>query len=154
MTKIFKPVEKETVSVFLAGSIEMNKAVRWQDRVQNELSGYNINIYNPRREDWNSDWKQSISEPAFVEQVAWEVRHIEKADIVYFYIDPNTMSPITLWELGLMMKHAHKIIVCCPEGYWRKGNIDVYSKIFGYALVDNFEVSMDLLKQKVERLVY
>ena len=38
----------------------------------------------------------------------------------------DSKSPITLLELGL-----HKddnIIVCCPEGFYRKGNVDIVCK--------------------------
>ena len=35
-------------------------------------------------------------------------------------------APITLLELGLFARSG-KLIVCCPDGYWRKGNIEVVS---------------------------
>jgi hypothetical protein len=43
--------------------------------------------------------------------------------VICVYFDPKGQSPITLLELGLF--HDKDIIVCCPEGFWRKGNVDV-----------------------------
>lgn len=113
--------------VFLAGSIDMGSAVHWQSRVVEALTGLDVLVYNPRRDDWDSSWEQSITNPKFYEQVDWEMSKLMAADVVVFYFDPNGPAPITLLELGL---HAHlngdqKIMVCCPEGYWRKGNVDM-----------------------------
>ena len=68
-----KPLESKPVSVFLAGSIEMGKATRWQDAVVEKLSGYDVDIYNPRRDDWDSSWTQENINEHFRKQVEWEV---------------------------------------------------------------------------------
>ena len=46
------------------------------------------------------------------------------------YFDPNTKSPVSLLELGLYA-HTGKLRVCCPDGFWRKGNVDVICARFG-----------------------
>jgi hypothetical protein len=111
-------------TVFLAGSIEMGTAEDWQAKVERELEGFII--LNPRRDDWDSSWEQSIDNKQFYDQVSWELEALETADIILFYFSPGTMSPITLLELGIFSKMSpDKIVVCCPEGYWRKGNVDI-----------------------------
>ncbi|MGH7253909.1 MAG: nucleoside 2-deoxyribosyltransferase domain-containing protein, partial [Nitrospiraceae bacterium] len=95
----------------------------WQDRLSVALAGYPGTILNPRRDDWDSSWIQSADNPKFREQVEWELDGLEQADIIAVYFDPETKSPITLFELGLFL--GNKIIVLCPEGFWRKGNIDL-----------------------------
>ena len=112
--------------VFLAGSIEMGVAENWQEKVCRLLEGSHWTVLNPRRDDWDSTWEQKISNPQFNEQVNWELQGIEEAEHVILYFDPNTKSPITLLELGYIAGSApEKLIVVCPEGYWRKGNVDV-----------------------------
>ena len=111
-------------SIFLAGSIEMGKAENWQQRVERELSKCDGVIFNPRREDWDSSWVQSIDNSQFREQVEWELDALEEADVIAMYFDPTTKSPISLLELGLFAR-TKKLIVCCPEGFWRKGNVDI-----------------------------
>ncbi len=116
-------------SIFLAGSIEMGAAENWQDRVARELASTDWILLNPRRDDWDSSWKQSIENKQFREQVEWELNAMEHANHILMYFDPATKSPISLLELGLWTHpsetKASKLIVVCPEGFWRKGNVDV-----------------------------
>lgn len=56
---------QDGLSVFLAGSIEMGSAENWQARVERELADYDVLIFNPRRDDWDSSWVQSINNPRF-----------------------------------------------------------------------------------------
>ncbi len=112
-------------SVFLAGSIEMDIAEKWQDRVTYMLKDTEWTIFNPRRDSWNSDWKQEKENYEFYNQVNWELDGLEQAHKVILYFDPKTKSPISLLELGLFGTKPNKMIVVCPEGFWRKGNIDI-----------------------------
>ena len=111
----------------------MGKAENWQQRLGKELK--DITVLNPRRDDWDSSWIQSINNPQFREQVEWELEAQEKADIIAMYFDKSTKSPITLLELGLFAR-SKKMIVCCPDGFWRKGNVDIVCKRYGIKQVD------------------
>ena len=123
--------------IFLAGSIEMGSADNWQKRVTEKLSG-NVVILNPRRDDWDSSWEQSINNPQFKEQVEWELEAMEKAHIILLYFDPNTKSPISLLELGLFARTG-KLIVCCPNGFWRKGNVDIVCERYGIRQIPSLD---------------
>ncbi len=121
------PIMKASLmrSIFLAGSIEMGTAENWQDQIVRALEEVNnLVIYNPRRDDWDSSWEQSIDNEQFNEQVTWELKHLEKATVIPIYFSPGTKAPITLLEFGLFAR-SDKLIVCCPEGFWRKGNVDI-----------------------------
>ena len=131
-------------SVFLAGSIEMGKAEKWQDKVVKALAHRPITFFNPRRDDWDSSWKQEISNPQFNKQVSWELKALESADYIVVYFDPNTQSPITLLELGLHAKSG-KLIVCCPEGFWRKGNVDIVCKKYKVRQVQTLDEVITML---------
>jgi len=127
-----KPNEREPIGsrlfrVFLAGSIEQGKATRWHSSVVKALdeAKLNVAVYNPRRENWDPTWDQSPENPQFKAQVEWELSRIERSDIVFFYFEPGTISPITLLELGLCLGARRSVIVCCPDGFHRKGNVQV-----------------------------
>jgi hypothetical protein len=125
--------------IFLAGSIEMGSAENWQQEVINALSKSKLGdertiVLNPRRQNWDSSWEQSITNSNFREQVEWELSGIFNADLVIFYFDPNTQSPITLLELGHVNEKSEKVIVCCPDGYYRKGNVEVFCEYTGIKL--------------------
>ena len=117
-------------SVFLAGSIEMGQAENWQTKVEASLADCEVVIFNPRRDDWDSSWKQSIDDPQFREQVEWELDALERADVIVMYFDPGSKSPISLLELGLFARSG-KMVVCCPQGFWRKGNVDIVCAKYG-----------------------
>jgi len=139
-------------TIFLAGSIEMGKAEPWQDRVIEALSNEDVTILNPRRPDWDSSWKQSIDNTQFRGQVEWELGGLMMSDLSLFYFDPNTMSPITLFELGLQIGRgsAVKKVVCCPDGYWRKGNIDVSCTFFtGIDQVGTLEELIEYTREQI-----
>lgn len=154
--QILKPptklqTRKNKFSVFLAGSIEMGKAEDWQTKVTTSLDDYSVDItiFNPRRDDWDSSWKQTIHEKQFVEQVEWELNALETADIVIMYLDPNTQSPISLLEFGLFARSS-KMILYCPEGFWRKGNVDVTSRKYNVRQVKNFDNLIEAVKKRLD----
>lgn len=125
-------------TVFLAGSIEMGRAEDWQARLTASLTHLNGTIFNPRRPDWDPSWVQSKDNPQFRQQVEWELSHLGRVDLVALYLAPGTMSPISLMELGL---HVHRdIIVCCPPGFWRKGNVDITCERHGIPVYDDFDM--------------
>jgi hypothetical protein len=45
----------------------------------------------------------------FSQQVRWELNALDKADYIIMYLDPNTISPISLLELGLL-SHCRKMM--------------------------------------------
>lgn len=139
-------------SVFLAGSIEMGKAILWQDKLTNVLSDMDVTVLNPRRDDWNADWKQDPSFGPFREQVDWEMDHLEKADVIALYFQPGTMSPISLLELGLYAA-SKKIIVCCPDGFWRRGNVQIVCMRYGLEIVDTFEELATSVRAQLQKFI-
>lgn len=138
---------RNEVSIFLAGSIEMGKAKDWQQTMIDSLNTWDVTIFNPRREDWDSSWEQKITDQQFYEQVNWELDHIERSNVVVFYFDPDTKSPITLMELGAAAAlKPEQCIVCCPEGFWRKGNVDIVCERYGVKQVHDLDQLVSILK--------
>jgi len=101
----------------------MGTADDWQARLIGTLPA-GVVALNPRRLDWDASWRQSIDEPKFKEQVEWELDGLERADLIAMWFADGTKSPITLLELGLFARSG-KLVVGCPPGFWRRGNIEV-----------------------------
>jgi hypothetical protein len=143
-------------SIFLAGSIEMGKAVDWQTQVTTHVQNHfgsaarDYFIFNPRRDAWDSSWKQSIDNPQFNEQVTWELDALDRAQVILMYLDPATKAPVSMLELGLHAASG-KMIVCCPEGFWRRGNIEIVCKRFSIPLLTALNPSMDLVISRLDR---
>ncbi|MEZ4426243.1 MAG: nucleoside 2-deoxyribosyltransferase domain-containing protein [Nannocystaceae bacterium] len=118
------PLDAASRSVFLAGSIDMDNAPRWQDEVIAALADDDGLILNPRRADWDATWTQSADHAGFRGQVEWELEGLERVALIALYLPPGSSAPISLLELGLHARSG-RLIVCCPEGFWRKGNVDI-----------------------------
>ena len=154
--------EKNKVDIFLAGSIEQGKAENWQDRLikdieslqlpdnlqQNHSWRSSLSIYNPRRPDWDPNLPQDAINAKLKEQINWELDHLEKADIICLYLDPNTTSPISLLELGIHIRSG-KLVVCCPPGFYRKANVDLTCRKYGVEVSTNYKEFYQKLKEKI-----
>lgn len=131
-----KPPEriKRQKRLFLAGSIEQGTAELWQDVIAQELHGKDVVVVNPRRDDWNPDWVQSLDNEDFVIQLDWEISELDAASYVAFYFQAGTKSPISIGEFYYLLPRVAmglvNVAVCCPEGFWRKGNIDFMAERF------------------------
>jgi hypothetical protein len=121
-------------SLFLAGSIEMGLAEPWQAALEQSLADLPVVILNPRRDEWDASWEQSIDNPDFRQQVEWELEAQERASLIAMYFAPATKAPITLLELGLFARSG-KLLVCCPAGFWRRGNVEVVCARYDVPLV-------------------
>jgi len=129
-TPLAIPVDARVV--FLAGSIEMGAAEDWQTLLTAAL-GDHLVVLNPRRDEWDASWRQSIDEPKFREQVEWELDGLDRADVIAMWFAGGTKSPITLLELGLHARGG-KLIIGCPPEFWRRGNIEVVAARCGIQL--------------------
>ena len=142
------PNVKTNTKIFLGGSIEMGTAIDWQKDLIKRLRDEMITFINPRRDDWDSSWTQEITNPQFREQVEWELNGLDIADIIVMVFDPNTKSPISLLELGLHAS-SEKMVVICPEGFWRKGNVDIVCEKYNIKQVKDID---ELVKYIYEKL--
>ncbi|PAL20526.1 hypothetical protein CD928_18715 [Sphingopyxis sp. GW247-27LB] len=142
------PADHSRPRIFLGGSIDMGRAADWQAELVKSLGDLDVVFLNPRRPDWNPAWKPEAGEPEFRRQVEWELGALESADIVVMYFAPGSQSPISLLEMGLHARGG-KLILLCPEGFWRKGNVDITAEHYGVEQV----ATMDELAAAVRRRV-
>ncbi|KAF8187960.1 hypothetical protein K438DRAFT_2150028 [Mycena galopus ATCC 62051] len=150
--RVLKAPEHVTVSgksIFLAGSIEMGAVEDWQTALTAKLAHLPITILNPRRDTWDGSWVQDISNPTFKEQVDWELDSQDRADVFALFFHPDTKAPISLLELGLYASSG-KMIVCCPDGFYRRGNVQIFCERFGVELVDSTEQLAERVIKKLE----
>lgn len=137
-------------SVFLAGSIDMGSARDWQKQFVSEFEPFPGSILNPRRDDWDSSWKQEDSDPKFREQVEWELDFMASADYVFMFISSESKAPITLLEFGyLAHSFPSKLFVCVEEGFYRRGNIEVICRRQGIPLFKDFKTAVETFKIKI-----
>jgi hypothetical protein len=142
--------ESDKPKLFLAGSIEMGQAEHWQTHAVQKLADVDVLIFNPRRDAWDPSWEQTKDNPLFREQVEWELDGLAASDYVIMYFDPNTKSPISLLELGLFAS-ARKLLVVCPEGFWRRGNVDIVCERYGIPQFLTIDAALEHFMKAVKK---
>ncbi len=149
----------DRVEIFLAGSIDNGSASLWAARVESMLQASEdrgeippVLLFNPRREKWNSELEQTPDNPEFLAQVHWELDNLTDCEIPFFYFEPGSVSPITLQELGYcigMQATPFPPVVCCPDGFWRKGNVQIMCELHGIPVYDDLTSAIDALEMHI-----
>ena len=121
-------------SVFLAGTIDNGDSLNWQDKVIIELInlGIDCEIYNPRREHWNTNPTKEELE----KQIEWEQNHLDSANVIAMVLLDDSKSPISLLELGLYAKE-NKLIVFCTSKFYKFDNVRMTCKKYNIELVQD-----------------
>lgn len=124
--------------IFLAGSIDQGKAEEWQKTVVNDLKNLEANliVFNPRRDEWDSSWVDGDSR--LKNQIYWELKYLKESNIIFYYFDPKGQAPVTMLEFGKYIgDSSKKLIVVCPDGFWRKANVVQTALFYGHDKVFN-----------------
>ena len=152
---VHKPPTRSPItrpSVILYGSIEPDPAADWQTSLAASLSDLPIDIIDPRCDAWDSTWKEDVSDVRFKEQVEWEMDHAKVADVIAFYFKPGTLTPIALLELG-MYAGSGKVVVCCPERFYKRGNVEIVCQRYNIELVGELNGLKEAVRLKlIEKL--
>ncbi len=82
----------------------------------------------------------------------WELAGLDCADIIFLYLDPATRAPISLLELGLHMRSG-KLIVVCPPGYFRHGNVVVTCQRYGVPVYETLGAGITQLTERLDKFV-
>jgi hypothetical protein len=154
MAQVIKPPSplpgpSSTPMVFLAGSIEMDRAHPWQSDVEARWCHRDVIVLNPRRDSWDASWEQCFENPEFRAQVQWELDGLDRATLVLLYLDPGTRSPISLLELGLLASSG-RLLVACPEGFWRRGNVEVVCRRHEVPFFADLESLMGAVEERLD----
>ena len=105
--------------------------------VSNQLVKH-IAVLNPRRDDWSNEWNETKHHPLLIEQIQWELEHLRESNCIVMYFDKNTISPISLLELGLF-SNTSKMVVYCPDEYFRVENVVEVCKQYHVPVVSSLE---------------
>jgi len=109
-------------SLFLAGGI--SECRNWQLNLVTMLENENLVLINPRRKVFPED-NPNIE----YEQITWEYNHILKASAVSFWFPPETLCPITLYELGKCGQYKKPLFIGIDPKYARKKDVEIQIKL-------------------------
>ena len=136
----------EHPAIFLAGSVETGKTIKWQDYVAEKLQNFDVAILDPRRESGKFNWNASIKNKKFKEQLTWEFNALSKSNYIILNFSAESKSPVSLLELGLFARY-HKIFCCCAPKYWRHGNVEFVCDHFQIPLYHDLDEVLKEVKK-------
>jgi hypothetical protein len=148
-TPVTQPKYENPASIFLAGSIEMGAAIQWQEHLTKELRDLEATVCNPRRGQWSTSLNPGAMDDLFKHQVEWELAALEAVDVIVFFFDKNTLSPVTMLELGLWAQSG-KVVVCCHKDFWKSGNIHHVCKRYNVPYVMDYADFIPLVRKRLD----
>jgi hypothetical protein len=111
-------------SVFLAGGI--TGCPDWQATAFDALADLPVAVFNPRRKNF------PIHDPsASAEQIAWEHRHLQRADVALFWFPASgpVVQPIALYELGRYASLVLEVAVGADPAYVRRQDVEIQMQL-------------------------
>jgi hypothetical protein len=139
-------------TVFLAGTIDNGRAKDWQTGLHEILSKSFANealaILSPRRKKWDSNALQTIDNLMLKQQIEWELWHLKRADVIAMVFLEDSQSPISLLELGAFKDKC--MAVYCPQGFYRKANVDIFCAIHDISVISEWDEFIRILRLKIQ----
>lgn len=114
MNEIQAPQPIQPADLFLAGGIM--GAENWQPKAIQLLANVPGILLNPRRD---KDFATAMHQP----QVEWEHYALKASNSILFWFPPETLCPITLFELGVWSNSSKPIFVGTHPEYKRREDI-------------------------------
>lgn len=109
-------------TLFLAGGI--SSCPDWQSELTAMLESSNWTILNPRRTDFDAGDSRLTQA-----QIEWEFRHLRLASAIAFWFPPQTLCPITLYELGAWSMTDKPLFVGVDPNYQRRSDVKIQTKL-------------------------
>lgn len=137
---------EEERTLFIAGGITGTSD--WQQTCTEFLANAlpdDVVLLNPRRSDFD------ITDPSATDfQIRWEYQHIhDLSDAILFWFTPETMCPITLYELGKWSMTDLPLFVATDPKYARRADVVIQTSLIRPDVIvhDNIE---DMVNEIVE----
>lgn len=119
--EIYTPVEHRR-RLFLAGGI--TGCPDWQQEVLCRLEPFDIDIFNPRRKDFDIN-----DIDASRVQIEWEFNMLDRADAILFWFCKETVQPIVLFELGSHLRSSKQLFVGVHPLYPRAQDVTIQTRL-------------------------
>jgi hypothetical protein len=108
-------------TLFLGGGI--SGVGNWQAEMVRLLQDTELILINPRRTNFDVNNTKMT-----VEQIQWEYHHLNLSHARMFWFPPETLCPITLFELGRFSVQSNPLFVGCDPKYARSLDLEEQMK--------------------------
>lgn len=136
------PRDKEYI--FLAGSMVTEPEVNWRQTVVNNLQE-SYHFLDPTNPNHNS-----LGDVEMREHIKWEFNGLRIADYIILNFLPDSLSPISMVELGMYIA-TRKLIVVCPKEFYKWRYIDTLCKEYNTPIFNQLE---DVLNGGIDIIIF
>jgi hypothetical protein len=148
MTRVItapEPIGDLGFKVYLAGAIDMGKAINWQAYIIQSLSLYDgLVLLNPRRDKFTDD--------TLDEQITWELHAMDTANLILMWFPKEAKAPISFFETGLYMGSG-KLVLGAEHGFYRRRNLEMTSERYSVPLWSTLEETAEEVIKRYEAVV-
>lgn len=116
-------------SVFLSGTMGKIDGKPWRQSVIERYEGVDNkwSIIDPSVDDWdNKIGEQSLTNPKYVNQLAWERNMILNADVIFMAFTKDSVGIGSLLEFALVYMARDNIIMFIEDGYERQAPLTFF----------------------------
>jgi len=110
----------DKTSIFIAGGI--TGCQDWQRSVEQFLSDTDVVLFNPRRDEFSDSNLEQ-------EQVQWEHDYLMSCSAHMFFFPPDSMCPVTMFELGKVASLQKPLFVAIHPKFPRCRNVTIQLSI-------------------------
>ncbi|MDG1333826.1 MAG: nucleoside 2-deoxyribosyltransferase domain-containing protein [Crocinitomicaceae bacterium] len=135
---IFRPpndisqIPQDRASVFLAGSMATTRKNNWrQTATRTFQAAYHFfDPTNPRHNNLNDEEMRN--------HIKWELEAMKLSDIIILNFLPDSLSPISLVEIGMYIS-SNKLVVVCPKEFYKWRYIDTLCNEYNTPIFNQLE---------------
>ncbi len=129
--------------LFLAGSIDLELPGDWRKSVTEKLS-LKFNFFNPTTIN-----HKSLTEKEWETHIEWELKAMERSDVILMKFLEEAKSPISLVELGLNTLNK-KLVVVCPEKFYKRQYIASLCKYYSTPIFNDLESAVNYIEMNLD----
>ena len=135
------PQDKECI--FLAGSMAAKSEVNWRQTISTNLQEkyHFIDPTNPNHD--------VLNDAQMREHIKWEFDGMKRADYIIMNFLRDSLSPISLVELGMNINNE-KLIVICPKEFYKWRYIDTLCKEHNTPIFNQLE---EILNGEIDTII-
>ena len=129
--------------LFLAGSIDLELPGDWRKSVTEKLCR-RFDFFNPTTNN-----HKSLTEKEWENHIEWELKAMERSDIILMNFLEEAKSPISLVELGLNTLNK-KLVVICPERFYKRQYIVSLCKYYSTPIFNDLKSAVNYIEMNLD----
>ncbi|KAH7129931.1 hypothetical protein B0J13DRAFT_563553 [Dactylonectria estremocensis] len=146
-----RPHQTHRLSIFLAGTTSATGEPDWRDELSKSLADQPVTIFNPKRDDWDSTWREDFSDKRWADQIQWELDMQDAASVIVVLFHRATAAPVSLAEMG-MASRTGKLVACALDGYYKRGYVEAVCRKYKAPFVSTEDELRRVVKERLREL--